>query len=324
MPSYDAILLLSFGGPEQPADVMPFLENVLRGRNVPPERMRKVAEHYFLFDGRSPINDQCRALLRVLRPELDSAGITLPLYWGNRNWRPYLADTLRQMAADGVRRALVFVTAAYSSYSTCRQYREDLERAAAEVEDAPILDKLPPFFDHPGFLDPNAHALRAALRQLPGAPVLFTAHSIPVAMAQSCDYVRQLEYVAARVAAENNVTNWKLVFQSRSGPPSQPWLEPDILEALRRLRHGRATRVIVAPIGFISDHMEVVYDLDVEAAQVAADLHLDYVRASTAGTHPRFVAMIRELVEQALDAPAGPAPCALTCCPPPARPARPV
>lgn len=324
MPSYDALLILSFGGPEQPADVMPFLENVLRGRNVPPQRMHKVAEHYYLFGGKSPINDQCRALITALREEFRQHGVDLPVYWGNRNWNPMLADTVRQMTVDGVKRALVFVTAAYSSYSTCRQYLEDLERAVAQVEGTPpIFEKLGHFYANPGFLEPNIEAVRQALRQVPGAPVLFTAHSIPQAMADSSHYVQQLTHVARSVAEANGVSEWRLVYQSRSGPPSQPWLEPDILDALKQLKESGRESVVVSPVGFISDHMEVIYDLDVEAAQRARELDLKMVRAATAGCHPRFVQMIRELVGQARAGLEVARPCLVNCCPAPVRPGAP-
>lgn len=322
--SYDAVLVLSFGGPEQHDDVIPFLENVTRGRNIPRERLLEVAEHYYHFDGRSPINDQNRALIGALTAELQQHGLALPVYWGNRNWRPYLADTLRQMASDGVNAALVFVTSAFGSYSGCRQYLEDMARARAELgETSPQLHKLPNFHDHPGFIESVADRIRQALAQVaPDAdPVLiFTAHSIPTSMADTSPYVSQLKQACQLVARELNRSNWQLAYQSRSGPPSQPWLEPDIADALRRIRteSGPGTTVVISPIGFVSDHMEVVYDLDTEAQQLAAELDLRLIRAGTPGIHPRFVAMIRELIEAALIE--APSPCAQDCCPPPARP----
>ena len=322
MPIYDAVLVLSFGGPEQPDDVMPFLENVLRGRNVPRARMEAVAEHYHHFGGRSPINDQCRALIAALRAELDAHGSQLPIYWGNRNWHPMLADTMRQMAADGIRRALVFVTSAYSSYSACRQYMEDIERARMAVGiGAPMFEKLRHFNSHPGFITPNVEALRAALAQAPGAAVLFTAHSIPLEMARTSRYVEQLENAARLIAEGAGGVEYQLVYQSRSGPPQQPWLEPDILKAIEQAKADGAASVVVAPIGFISDHMEVLYDLDYEAADRARTLGLGFVRAATASTHPRFIAMIRELIEERIAGVPEADPCRQDCCPAPLRPA---
>jgi len=321
MPTYDAVLVLSFGGPEQPADVMPFLENVLRGRNVPRARMEEVAEHYHHFGGKSPINDQCRALIAALRPELDAHGLNLPIYWGNRNWHPMLADTMRQMVKDGIQRALVFITSAYSSYSACRQYQEDIERARMSIGiGAPIFEKLRHFNSHPGFITPNVEALQAALAKAPGAAVLFTAHSIPMEMARTSKYVEQLENAARLIAAGAGGIKHRLVYQSRSGPPQQPWLEPDILKAIDEVKAAGSTSVVVAPIGFISDHMEVLYDLDYEAAGRARSLGLGFVRAATAGTHPRFIAMIRELIEERIAGVPDADPCRQDCCPAPVRP----
>jgi protoporphyrin/coproporphyrin ferrochelatase len=336
---YDALLLVSFGGPEGMADVSPFLDQVLRGRNVPPERRREVAHHYERFGGVSPINARNRALLEALRVELDAHGPLLPLYWGNRNWHPFLADTLRAMAGDGVRRALALVTSAYSSYSGCRQYLEDIARARAEVgPSAPAVEKLRAFHDHPGFVEANVERMREALDTLPAARraaarIAFTAHSIPEAMATGSDYVRQLGETCALVAARLPHSQWALVYQSRSGSPQQPWLEPDILDHLDALRAEGVDDVVVAPVGFVSDHMEVVYDLDTEARERAAALGLGFVRAGTAGTHPAFVRMVRELIQErvaggerrALGAQgARPDVCAPDCCPsgapmPPAR-----
>ncbi|HEX8129340.1 MAG TPA: ferrochelatase [Pyrinomonadaceae bacterium] len=299
---YDALLVVSFGGPEAPDEVMPFLENVLRGRNVPRERMLEVAHHYELFDGVSPINGQNRALIAALERELGESNLNLPIYWGNRNWHPLLADTLRQMKTDGVRRALAFVTSAYSSYSGCRQYREDIERAREACgEGAPPIDKLRVFYNHPGFIAPNVENLRAALAQIPyerrrHAHVAFTAHSIPLSMASNCDYQAQLLETCRLVAEGAGHARWQLVFQSRSGSPAQPWLEPDICDHLRELKRTGAADVVVAPVGFISDHMEVLYDLDTEAQQVAREIGLNLVRAATVGTHPTFIKMIRDLI----------------------------
>lgn len=333
--AYDALLLVSFGGPEGPGEVMPFLEHVTRGRAVPRERLLEVAAHYEHFGGVSPINAQNRALLAALRAELGAHGPALPCYWGNRNWKPFLAETLAEMARDGARRALAFVTSAFASYSSCRQYLEDIARARAAVgADAPAVDKLRLFWNHPGFIEPMVERVEAALAGLPdssrpSAHLAFTAHSVPRVMAAGSAYEAQLVaacgLVAARLAARHP---WRLVYQSRSGPPSVPWLEPDIGAHLSALRAAGVTDVVVIPIGFVSDHLEVKWDLDVEAAARARDLGLRLVRAGTVGTHPRFVAMIRELVlERTAGAPRralgpeGPAPddCPADCCPPPGR-----
>jgi protoporphyrin/coproporphyrin ferrochelatase len=333
--SFDAVLLVSFGGPEGPDDVLPFLENVTRGRGVPRARLLEVAEHYDHFGGVSPINAQNRALLAALRAELDAHGPALPVYWGNRNWHPLLADTVRTMAKDGVRRALAFVTSAYGSYSACRQYREDLARAAAEGGDAaPRIEKLRLFYNHPGFIEPMVEATEAALAALPaearaGVHIAFTAHSIPAAMAATSEYATQLLEAAGLVAVRLGRSRpWRLVFQSRSGPPETPWLEPDIGDHLAALRQVGASGAVVVPIGFVSDHLEVRYDLDTEARARAAALGLPFARAATVGTHPRFVAMIRELIlERTAGAPrralgtrrAAPDHCRPDCCPAPAR-----
>ncbi len=341
--SYDALLLVSFGGPEAPDEVMPFLENVLRGKNVPRERMLEVAEHYQRFGGVSPINEQNRRLIAALESELAEHGPKLPIYWGNRNWRPLLADTLRQMAADGVRRALAFVTSAYSSYSGCRQYREDVARAQQEVgPEAPQVDKLRVFFNHPGFIEPMVASVRACFDRFPAAErdrvtTLFTAHSIPTAMADNCRYAAQLAEACRLVAEGTDVPadRWELVYQSRSGPPSQPWLEPDVCDRIEELHSaGRLHGVVLAPIGFISDHLEVLYDLDCAARELCGRLGIPVERAATVGTHARFVKMIRELVVErisgATERPAlgqlGPSHdvCPADCCLyAPTRPARP-
>jgi ferrochelatase len=302
---YDALLIVSFGGPDGPDDVLPFLENVLRGRNVPRERMLEVAEHYYKFGGRSPINDQNRALIAALEKELAEHGPHLPIYWGNRNWHPLLADTLRQMSANGVRHALAFFTSAYSSYSSCRQYRENIAAAQAEVgPDAPQVDKLRVFFNHPGFIEPMIENVRAALNTIPAerrnsADLIFTAHSIPTAMAANCRYEEQLREACRLVAEALRRQNWILVYQSRSGPPHQPWLEPDIKDFLESRHHQSPIRdAAIVPIGFISDHMEVVFDLDTEVGQLCERLAINMVRAATVGAHPRFVRMIRELIDE--------------------------
>ena len=301
---FDALLVVSFGGPEGMDDVIPFLENVTRGRNVPRERLEEVAHHYERFGGVSPINAQNRALVDALRVELDGHGIPLPLYFGNRNWDPFLADALREMADDGVERALAFFTSAYSSYSGCRQYREDLFNAQEAVGPrAPEVLRLRAFFNHPGWIEANADSVRGALARLGGsggAHLAFTAHSIPVAMAEACRYEDQLHETARLVADAVGVTDSALVYQSRSGPPHVPWLEPDILDHLRAVADRGVTETVISPIGFVSDHLEVLYDLDVEARDTAAALGLTLVRAPSAGIHPAFVAMVRELVEERL------------------------
>ena len=303
---YDSILLVSFGGPENRADVMPFLENVVRGKNVPPERLKEVAAHYNHFEGRSPLNEQNRALIAALEKELLKSEIDLPIYWGNRNWNPFILEALREMRDDGKKRALAFFTSAYSSYSGCRQYLENIEKAREELgEGAPIVDKLRAFYNHPGFIEANVDSLLAALETLPkerreSARVAFSGHSIPDSMAANCDYAEQIEETARLVAEGARHERWQLVYQSRSGPPHVPWLGPDILEHLDALSQINTNDVVVAPIGFLSDHMEVVWDLDHEARDYANELGITLTRAPTAGTHPAFVAMIRELIEERL------------------------
>ncbi len=311
MSPYDALLLVSFGGPEGPDDVVPFLENVTRGRGIPRERLEEVGKHYSLFGGRSPINDLNRDLLAAIRADLAEAGIDLPVYWGNRNWDPYLRDTLAQMAADGVTRAACFMTSAYSSWSSCRQYRENLFDAVDGLAGAPVLDKLRHYFNHPGFVEPVVDATLAALADLPddvrrGAHVAFVTHSVPTAMNDTSGpvggaYLEQhlsvATEVARQVAEETGVEHpWELVFCSRSGSPHVPWLEPDVNDHLETLHAGGATAVVMVPVGFVSDHMEVVYDLDTEALATAERLGLPARRAATAGTDPRFVAMVRDLL----------------------------
>lgn len=296
--NYDALLVVSFGGPEGMDDVLPFLENVLRGRNVPRERMLSVAHHYEMFDGVSPINQQNRTLIAALKQELEAHGPNLPIYWGNRNWHPLLPDTLRQMADEGVRNALAFVTSAYSSYSSCRQYRENIAAAQEKVgAGAPRVDKLRAFYNHPLFIEANVDHVRAAWSQVhQPAELVFTAHSIPESMAANCDYAAQLQEAGGLIAGALGIDRWRLVYQSRSGSPMQPWLGPDINEHLRELNSRKTSAVVVAPIGFVSDHMEIVYDLDYEAQHLAHELGMKMVRAATAGTHPSFVKMIRELM----------------------------
>jgi len=317
MPQYDALLIVSFGGPERAQDVLPFLENVLRGRNVPRQRMLAVAEHYYHFGGRSPINDYCRGLMAALQTELP-----LPVYWGNRNWHPMLADTMLKMARDGVRRALAIATSAYAGYSGCRQYLEDIECARLAVgPEAPVVEKLPPFCGHPLFIEANTRRLEEALARFApderaAARLVFTAHSIPLSLAATCRYEEQLRGTARVVAQRVGRGEWDLAWQSRSGPPQQPWLAPDILDHLRTLAAAGTRTVVAAPIGFLSDHMEVLYDLDVEAASLARDLGMNLVRAGTAGLHPTVVQMFRELVIERLNAEVS-VFCAADCCPRP-------
>jgi ferrochelatase len=317
---YDALLLLSFGGPEGPDEVVPFLENVTRGRGIPRERLKEVGQHYYLFGGVSPINEQNRKLLQALREDFAEHGLELPVRWGNRNWAPYLTDTLRGMAEEGHRRILVLVTSAYASYSGCRQYRENLAEALAVLEaeglPAPRVDKLRHYFNHPGFVRPMIDAVLGALAELPedvrdGAHLAFTTHSIPTAAADTSgppgthgdggSYVAQ-HLDTARVIAEavREATGvdrpWKLVYQSRSGAPHIPWLEPDICDHLEELHAAGAPAAVMVPIGFVSDHLEVKYDLDTEAVAKAAELGLPVARAATVGADPRFVAAVRELV----------------------------
>lgn len=308
MRPYDAVLLVSFGGPEGPDDVMPFLENVTAGRGVPRERLVDVAQHYYRVGGVSPINGQNRALLAALRDEFDEHGLALPVYWGNRHWTPTLPDVLAQMRDDGITNAIAFLTSAYASFSSCRQYLDAIERARGEVgEGAPAVDRLRQYFNHPGFIEPMIAGVEAALQQLPAeyrddAPLAFVAHSIPSAMeatsgpsggAYTTQLAEAIRLVTAGVAGSHAAS---LSFCSRSGSPSVPWLEPDIGDRLTELAKEGARAVVVVPIGFVSDHMEVAYDLDTEAAETAADLGLAFVRSATVGTAPAFVSMVRELV----------------------------
>ncbi len=330
-PIYDALLIVSFGGPEGMDDVVPFLENVLRGKNVPRERMLEVVEHYRQFGGVSPLNAQNRALIAALQAELRRHGPELPIYWGNRNWHPLLGDTLRQMRDDGVKSALAFFTSAFSSYSGCRQYLENIAAAQAEVGGgAPRVEKLRAFFNHPGFIETMADGAAAAFEQIAierraAARLVFTAHSIPLAMAAGCHYEAQLREASRLIAQRLGLPRWDLAFQSRSGPPSQPWLEPDIRDWLTGAAAEGARDVVIVPIGFVSDHVEVIYDLDTEARQTCETLGVNMVRAATAGTHPRFVQMIRELIVERTSGslerptigalPACPDVCPADCCP---------
>jgi ferrochelatase len=342
---YDALLVVSFGGPEKLEDVVPFLTNVTSGRGIPQERLAEVAEHYYAVGGRSPINDQCRALIEAVGQDLDAHGLSIPIYWGNRNWDPYLAETLQKMTADGVRRAAVFVTSAYASYSGCRQYRENLYDAVSVTQASPPrLDKLRHYFNHPGFVAAFSDTVSTALDELPAgsrgeARLVFVTHSIPAGMASSAGpageaYVRQHLAVAGLLAGELDRRcdarhDWDLAFCSRSGPPQTPWLEPDVNDHLESLADVGVKSVVVVPIGFVSDHMEVVHDLDTEAAATAHRLGMAFARAATPGTHPAFVAAVRDLlVERAAVESGRPVErralgdlgaawdvCAATCCP---------
>ena len=300
--SYDAVLIMSFGGPEGMADVMPFLENVTRGRNIPRQRLEEVAHHYQHFGGVSPLNAHNRALIHSLASELQAHGPPLPLYFGNRNWHPFVADTIRQMRDAGVKRALVFVTSGFASYSGCRQYREDIIRAAEGVgPGAPEFDKIRVFYNHPRFIEANADNLRQALARIPDerrerARVVFTAHSIPETMARASQYEKQLGEASRLVAEAVGVGKWDLVYQSRSGPPHIPWLAPDILAHMEAMAGEGIRDVVVDPIGFVSDHIEVLWDLDQEAKEKAAELGMNLVRVATVGTHAEFIKMIRELI----------------------------
>lgn len=298
----DAVLVVSFGGPERREDVLPFLENVLRGRAVPRERMLEVAEHYYHFGGASPIGAATRGIIDSLEAELRARGPALAVYGGNRNWHPLLADTVAQMAADGVRRAMAFVTSAFDSYSGCQQYVEDIERARAAVgARAPVIEKIRLFHDHPEFDALMAERVAGGLAKLPGALVLFTAHSIPLSQAAGCQYVQQLEAACGRVAAKAGSAKWRLGYQSRSGPPHQPWLEPSLEDCLREAAAEGARRVVIAPLGFLSDHMEVVYDLDVEARAMCSEMGLEMERVKTIGDHPRFAGLMRALLIEHMD-----------------------
>lgn len=302
---YDALLFLSFGGPEGMDDVMPFLANVLRGKNVPEARMKEVAHHYELFGGVSPINAQNRRLIAALESELKEHGIDLPVYFGNRNWHPMLADTLKEMAQAGVKKALCFVTSAYASYSGCRQYLEDIEKASKESQTSIEIDKLPVFFNHPLFIEANVDCIEKALKSQPDAPktvqIAFTAHSIPMSMASGCAYKEQLE-ATCQMTIEGlekkglQPQGWSLVYQSRSGPPSQPWLEPDICDHLTSLAENGCKSVLVHPIGFVSDHMEIIYDLDTEASAKAKELGMNFIRSLSSGNSELFKRLMGKLV----------------------------
>ncbi len=332
MTTVDALLVVSFGGPEGPDDVMPFLRRVTSGRNVPEDRLHAVAEHYLAHGGVSPINEQCRQLVDALR---SSPRCAVPVYWGNRNWPPELDDAVAQMSNDGVSHAAALVTSAYSSFSGCRQYLDDIDRARDAAGDgAPTITKLRPYFDHPGFIEPIADNVARSISDARGSTgnrphLVFSAHSIPTAMASTCEYERQLRAAARLVVDRLDASSFVGVshaWQSRSGPPAVPWLEPDIGEHLKDLGRAGVTDVVVVPLGFTSDHMEVIHDLDTIAADIADRAGIASTRAATVGTDPRFVDMVFDLVDE-LAADAAPAslsdlgvwpmPCAAECCPPP-------
>lgn len=304
MNQYDAVIVVSFGGPDKPDDVLPFLENVVRGKRVPRERLMEVAEHYYHFGGKSPINEQNLDLIEALKKELAKNGPDLPIYYGNRNWHPLLPDTLRQMKEDGVKRAIAFFTSGFSCYSGCRQYRENIQDAQKEVGDgAPKVDLLRKFYNHPGFVEPMAEMTREKIEALSEEgqaknKVLFAAHSIPQVMADHCRYEIQLEESSKLIAHQAGAEDWELVYQSRSGPPSQPWLEPDICDRIEELKSEGYKAVTIVPVGFVSDHMEVLFDLDTEAVDKAAECGLELARVPTVGTHPKFISMIGELIRE--------------------------
>ena len=327
---YDALLVVSFGGPEGMDDVIPFLDNVLKGRNVPEERKLEVAHHYRNFGGVSPINEQNRLLIKCLSEELAKHSIRIPIYWGNRNWHPFLADAIRKMRDDGIKNGLAFITSAFSSYSGCRQYRENICEARELIgKDSPTIDKLRVYYNHPGFIHANCDRIREAMSKVPVTlrddfHLAFTAHSLPQGMAARCKYVQQLEEVCSLITGELNWKNWKLVYQSRSGPPSQHWLEPDICDHIQQCKKEGIKSILIVPIGFVSDHMEILFDLDTEARDLCKELDIHMELAKTVGSHPFFIAMIRELIQERLHEDCekrflgngGPQPdrCAQNCC----------
>lgn len=300
---FDAIYVVSFGGPEGQDEVMPFLENVLRGKNVPHERMLEVAEHYKHFGGVSPINEQNRNLIDAIKEELASENIDLPVYWGNRNWHPMIQDSLEEMKADGIKCALAFFTSIYSCYSGCRQYRENIMEAQEAIgPDAPEVHKLRMAFNHPLYIEASVDRVRHAFEQIPEerrskTRFIFTAHSIPLSMAEGCKYSTQLNEACRLIMEAMGSFQWDLVYQSRSGPPSQPWLEPDVCDFIENLKKEEDVQdILIMPVGFVSDHMEVLFDLDTEAKELCEELGVNMVRAESVGVHPKFISMIRELI----------------------------
>ncbi len=313
--AYDAVVLVSFGGPEKRADVLPFLDNVLRGRRVPEARRLEVAEYYYQFNGVSPINQRNREIIAALSQLLADREIRLPIYFGNRNWHPLLAETFAGMRDDGVKRAMAVVTSAFGSYSGCRQYREDIDDACAAVDGAPAVDKLPLFWDSDGFITAAADRLREALDAVAtnDVRVAFTAHSIPLEMAAVSPYEAQLKAACEAVASRCEQPPWDLVYQSRSGPASQPWLKPDICGHLEAIA-GNCRTVIIHPIGFLSDHLEVLYDLDTKARAVCDRLNLNMIRAGTVGDHPALIGALADLVQNHLDPAVQIPSCPVGCC----------
>ncbi|MEM9953077.1 MAG: ferrochelatase [Chloroflexota bacterium] len=336
---YDAILVMSFGGPDKADDVVPFLQNVTRGRNIPEERLVEVGEHYYQFGGKSPINEQNLALIEALEEELAENNIDLPVYYGNRNWHPMITDTLQQMKDDGVKRAIAFFTSGFSCYSGCRQYRENIIEAQEAVGDgAPEVDKIRVFYNHPGFIYPMVDNVRQALSnwdedEQHNVHIIFTAHSIPMGQARNSAYEAQLKESCRIIADILETDNYTLVYQSRSGPPQMPWLEPDIVDYMEEIHEQGINNVVIVPVGFISDHMEVMFDLDTEAQDAAEEMSMKMVRAGTVGTAKPFVTMIRELVEERMTEnpnrkalgkrPANHDICPIDCCLPGTRPKRP-
>ncbi len=307
-PSYDALLLVSFGGPEGPDEVMPFLESVVRGKNVPHERLREVARHYELFGGVSPAGGQMCRLLFALVTELNTHGPRLPVYWGNRHGHPSLAEAVEEMAGDGVRRALAFVTSAFGSYPGCGQYVKDMAAARADMgHEAPQIEKLRLFYNHPGFIEAMTDRVWDAREEFPAerraaVRLVYTAHSVPVSMTCNCSYQQQLEEACRLVSERLGRAEWRLAYQSRSGPADQDWLEPDVADCLRALAAESGSRdVVLAPLGFVCENMEIIYDLDVEMRRLCEELDLNLVRAGLVGSHRRFVQMIRELVLERME-----------------------
>lgn len=308
--NFDALMLVSFGGPEKNEDVMPFLNNVLKGKPVSEERKKVVAEHYYLFDGKSPINQQNLALIELLQNELKNRNIKLPIYFGNRNWQPYINQAIQNVVQDQRKKTLCMFTSAFSSYSGCRQYRNNLDEAKAGLDQPENFqyEVLRKYYNHPKFIECIVERFKEQEKfhgisyKQADTKVLFTAHSIPLTMAKASDYVMQLEESCQLVAGYLGLETWELVYQSRSGSPHVPWLEPDICDRIGQLpqEEGGIKNLYICPIGFISDHMEVIYDLDMEAKKIAEQQKINFIRVLTPGTHPMFVSMLVDLVEEAL------------------------
>ena len=298
---YDAILLMSFGGPEGVQDVIPFLERVTKGRNIPQERLLKVAQNYYIFNGISPINEQNRNLIEAIKEEMLRVGLRLPIYFGNRNWTPFVEDALAQMKEDGIKKALVFVTAGFSCYSGCRQYRENLVSALENIPDGPILDKIRVFYNHPKFIKVVSELIQISISKWGNKDeseikLVFTAHSIPLSMAEKSDYEKQL-HEACRLTVESlGFSEYTLCYQSRSGSPKFPWLEPDIATVLENFAREAVKNVVFVPIGFVSDHIEIIYDLDIEAKNMAENLGLNFLRVASPVAHPEFPKMVVDLI----------------------------